>query len=237
MADERRKRLLLCRHAETGPDWKGRFVGVSDVPIAGRGPEQALTLAMAVSRFRPARLVISPRLRARQTAALVAEQTGLVASEDSALAEIDFGRWEGLDFTEILAKDPFLVEQWAICGDEFVFPGGEPVAVFRARVRSVCDRLIADDSEVIAVVSHGGVVRTMLCHLLGLPLDRHLSFEVHPARMAVVDVFCGISSADGRESEKLPHGNQLTRGERFASWCGVLVGFNLPEPVFNDGEM
>jgi len=43
----------------------------------------------------------------------------------------------------------------------------------------------------VLAVAHGGVIRTMICHLLGLEPHRYVAFDVPYAALAVIDVFDG----------------------------------------------
>jgi broad specificity phosphatase PhoE len=180
------KTLLLARHAETGPDFRGRFVGSSDVPLAGDGPEQAERLAALAATFRPELCLCSPLLRARQTAIPVAAVTGLPIITDEELREVDFGRWEAKTFEQISAVDPELVKHWAAWHEDFAFPDGETLRGFKQRIKKITLQLTSLEAETILVISHGGVIRTMLCHLLGLSLRHYLMFEVQPATLTVL---------------------------------------------------
>ena len=40
-------------------------------------------------------------------------------------------------------------------------------------------------------VTHGGVIRTMICHLLGLEPQQYVVFEVPYAALVVIDLFDG----------------------------------------------
>ncbi len=180
------KTLLLARHGETGPDYKGRFVGSSDVPLAGDGPEQVERLAGLVATYRPEICLCSPLLRARQTAAPVAAAAGLPVTIDEELREVDFGRWEAKTFDEIRAIDPELVRQWAAWREDFSFPDGETLRGFKERVRKTTLRLTRLEAETVLVISHGGVIRTMLCQFLGLSLRNYLTFDVQPATLSAL---------------------------------------------------
>jgi broad specificity phosphatase PhoE len=180
------KTLLLARHGETGPDFKGRFVGSSDVPLAGDGPEQAERLAELAATYRPEICLCSPLLRARQTAIPVAAATGLPVTTDAELREVDFGRWEAKTFDEVRAIDPELVRQWAAWRDDFAFPDGETLRGFKERVRNTAARLTRLEAGTVLAIAHGGVIRTMLCHLLGLSLRNYLTFDVQPATLTVL---------------------------------------------------
>ncbi|MEW6428768.1 MAG: histidine phosphatase family protein [Thermodesulfobacteriota bacterium] len=183
------KRLLLVRHADTG--LRGVYLGRRDVPLAEAGVAQLPGLAEAVRRFAPDRCVMSPLLRARQTGEFLGSALGIAAVEDDRLQEVDFGDWDGLDFAAIADRDPELVRRWAEYGDDFRFPGGEGLVDFRQRVAAAAVDFCAGAGRTVLAVSHGGVIRTMLCHLLGIDCRNYLMFNVRPASLAVIDVADG----------------------------------------------
>jgi len=100
---------------------------------------------------------------------------------DADLREIDFGRWEGMSFTEIAAADPAAVERWAALEENFAFPGGESIRNFRERIRAAADRIAADSAQDVVAITHGGVIRLLICLFLGLDVRHTLLFEVRPA--------------------------------------------------------
>lgn len=180
------KKLLLARHGETGLDFQGCFVGSSDVPLSGDGQAQAERLAALAASYGPELCLCSPLRRARQTALPFAAATGLKIITDEGLREVDFGRWECKNFEEIRSADPELVRSWAAWSDDFAFPDGESLQHFMERVKKTALRLTELEVKTVLVVSHGGVIRTMLCELLGLPLRNYLTFDVQPATLTVL---------------------------------------------------
>ena len=186
----RPKKILLTRHASTAPEYRGRFIGASDLPLAESAPAEVARLAEVVAPFAPEVTLASPLLRARQTVELLAAviELGDIYQDDE-LREINFGRWERLSFAEIAAGDTELVKRWAAWSEDFTFPAGEAVADFLARTGAVAARLAARPEETVLVVAHGGVVRALLCHLLKLPPRNYLLFDVKPARLATIDLF------------------------------------------------
>jgi uroporphyrin-III C-methyltransferase/precorrin-2 dehydrogenase/sirohydrochlorin ferrochelatase len=170
--------VLLIRHGETGDEYRGRYVGRMDPPLSTIGVEHAAALRRhAGLAHAGAACLASPSLRARQTAAAA----GFQADIDEDLREIDFGHWEGLRFSEIAAADPDGVERWARLDAGFRFPGGESLAEFETRVRRLAERLAAGPPRKVVAVTHGGVIRALVCHWLGLPAETHLLLEVGPA--------------------------------------------------------
>ena len=123
-------------------------------------------------------VVSSPSKRALETARMATQEAVLDIVQDTDLCEIDFGRWEGMSFNEITHNDPDLVDQWALGNLDFSFPEGESLATFRNRVRRVGQRLRERPEDTIIVVTHGGVIRFLLCYFLDLDHRLHLMFEI-----------------------------------------------------------
>jgi broad specificity phosphatase PhoE len=114
--------LLLTRHgqAAAGDVMLG---GQLDVPLLPRGREEAEALARRLSGVRIDRIVSSPMLRALETAQTIA--TGRPVEVDERLRELDYGRWEGLTYAEIDARDPELRTRWEHDPAATHSPGGE----------------------------------------------------------------------------------------------------------------
>jgi alpha-ribazole phosphatase len=183
------KRLILVRHGRIAADHLGRLIGATDVALDPSGEAQVRTVADRVMRWRPESCYCSPMQRCRQTASLVAPE--LPPHFDADLREINFGHWEDRTFAEAAADQPAMVDRWAEFAADFAFPGGENVGDFVHRVRAAADRLRQVDANTVLAVTHGGVVRTMLCYLLDLEPRRYLAFDVPYAATAVVDLFDG----------------------------------------------
>ncbi len=190
------QKLLLVRHGYTGDQYAGKYIGSLDVPIAEKGRQQAYSVTEKVKPCEPVRCFCSPMQRTRQTAEIVVENLSEVEFCDD-LREVDFGRWEGLSFENICGQDPGLVEVWAKEGLDFCFPGGESNRDFLERVHTVAQKIANSPEQTILVVSHGGVIRAMICYFLGLDSANYLLFDVKPARLTVLDLFDGKGVLQG----------------------------------------
>lgn len=179
--------LILIRHGYLGARYDGRFVGSTDAPLADEGPAQVACLADRMNEFAGAKCFCSPMLRTRQTADAMA----LPYEIDEDLREIDFGSWECETFDEINASDPDTVSKWAEYADDFAFPGGDSIGGFNARVRRFAERVANEPSRRVLAVTHGGVIRTLICHFLGLELRNYLLFEVKPASISKIAIYDG----------------------------------------------
>ena len=167
-------RVLLIRHGETPWNRQRRWQGHADPPLSTDGLAQAARLAAHLrAEQRSIAVVYSSDLRrASATARELASALEVDLVCDPAWREIDVGRWTGLSREEI--KERF-GEEWKRIAEGADLPrgGGETFAVFSARVWGALTALPdRHPQESVAVVTHGGVVRALLLHLLGLPWTR-----------------------------------------------------------------
>jgi alpha-ribazole phosphatase len=184
------KRLVLIRHGETAST-PGRYLGRTDLPLSVQGLRSAERLARRLRTISFSHCLSSPSMRAMETARMLVDGTGLTIEPDADLMEIDFGRWEGLTFQEIAARDPLLVERWARGQMDFRFPEGEALADFWGRVGRARQRLVEKPGENGMVVAHAGVIRFLLCHFLGLDPRSHLMFEIRHASVTTIRLVDG----------------------------------------------
>ena len=112
---------------------------------------------------------------------------------ESLLREVDFGDWEGLSFEEISKADPEGAGKWCVCDPEFTFPRGENLAGFLERVGAAAKILTTGKYKTVAAFTHGGVIRFMLCRLLGLEITKHIIFEVGYADAFVLKLHGGFA--------------------------------------------
>ena len=146
--------LYLVRHGET--DWNRslRIQGSTDIPLNDFGREQAAITGRLLARRAWDGLFASPLSRARETAAIIGheidiDEIGIV----DAIAERNYGEAEGLDWEQI----------------ERMFPGDTPVPG-RETHEEVAERAVpalielgrVHQGEALVVVSHGGVIRSVL---------------------------------------------------------------------------
>jgi broad specificity phosphatase PhoE len=181
------ERLILIRHGDLGEGCRGRYIGRTDAPLSPEGRRQAAALAKELGRLGGTRILCSPLLRARETAAFALAANAAFTIDDD-LREIDFGRWEAMSFAEIAAADTAAVEGWAALDEDFTFPGGEGIGAFRKRVGAAAGRIVADPAGTIVAITHGGVIRLLICLLLGLGYRHYLLFDVRPGSISEITI-------------------------------------------------
>lgn len=177
--------LWFARHGETDWNARGMLQGSQDIPLNDTGRRQAAAIA---DRLRDLAVPVetlpfhvSPMDRTRETAAILRARLGLPPHEyrlDPRLAELSFGRWEGMTWKEVRASDsaaPKRVHRgWA-----FVPPGGESYAMLAERVRPWLETV----EEEAIVVSHGGVARVLLALVCGLEGDAATIEDIWQGRL------------------------------------------------------
>lgn len=182
------KTIYLVRHGAIASRYRDRFIGKTDVALSAEGRKQAGGLA-ARFRERPGLAVVSsPLRRARVFARLLAPGLNGSLRLWPGLREMDFGRWEGLNFGEIRRRDPDQVARWAVFAPGFRFPGGESLRSFRRRLGRVRKALLRHPAREVLAVSHGGVIRSLLCLWKGMDLSRYPAVRVRQGTVSVVRV-------------------------------------------------
>ncbi|SEG38132.1 probable phosphoglycerate mutase [Nonomuraea solani] len=191
--------LLLLRHGETELSIERRFSGRGDAELTANGLAQASAAAERLSRepYRLDVIVTSPLKRARQTAAAVAQRTGLEVEVDEDLRETDFGAWEGHTFTEVQRRWPAELAAW-LADPEVAPPGGESFATVAHRVETARERLVErHEGKTVLAVSHVTPIKMLLRLALTAPLQALYRMHLDLACLSLIEYY-----ADGPEVVK-----------------------------------
>ena len=175
--------ILLIRHAahvELGRTLSGRR---NDVALSPAGLEQAAILADLLGTQPIAAIYSSPRERAWYTARDIAEPHDLQVTIEEGLEEVDFGEWTGRSFAELEAEPEW--RHWNEARGSARCPGGESMAEAAARAVAALESAARlHEGRTVVAVSHCDIIRAVLAHYLGLPLDHVLRFDIEPASVS-----------------------------------------------------
>jgi broad specificity phosphatase PhoE len=177
--------FLLIRHG--AHDWLGKtLVGRNaGVPLNAEGKGQAELLAEHLGTLRIEAIYSSPSERARETAAPLARRMAQTCIIDPAFDEIDFGRWVGKTFEELQSDVEW--QQWNAHRATAMGAGGERMATVQDRIVRGLDRLHRIHAgSVVAIFSHGDVIKAALCYHQSLSLDALQSIEIGPASVSIL---------------------------------------------------
>lgn len=163
--------LYFVRHGQTDWNAEGRVQGRLESTLTPEGEAQARRVAKRVAELGVDAIVASTLRRARQSAAILAEVTGLVPRHDDRLVEWDAGDWSGRLYADIPTAWPSEWAAWTADPWTVPSPGGETFADLVTRGRPALDEVLASPAARTAIVSHGFLGRAVLGDLLGLGPD------------------------------------------------------------------
>jgi broad specificity phosphatase PhoE len=174
--------IYLIRHGETDWNQENRMQGQTDIGLNALGIKQAKSIANGLPNTIDA-IVSSDLSRALDTARAIASANAGKIEVDSSLREIHLGSWEGKTWQEIKANH---LDSRSILPSDAPH-GGESLRVFFERsvaaFHGIVDRYRGRD---IAIVTHGGVIKMILCDIQGIPIEQREHLVVDNASITVI---------------------------------------------------
>ncbi len=157
----------LLRHGPTAWNREKRIQGTTDIPLdPAFDPTPWLQVLNAHGPWD--RVVTSPLARARETAGLLFPGRELEIS--AGLMEQDWGEWTGMTVARLRLDFPGSIEAQEARAWDFTPPGGESRRkVLDRALAAIAEAVQGRDGERILVVTHLGVIKIVLNHLLGEP--------------------------------------------------------------------
>lgn len=171
----------FIRHAPAIKSKNGLY---SDHNVDANLPADNVLLAMAEKLPNNAKWFVSPLQRAKTTA--IALSKVLKEKTDrqfiNELSEQDFGRWQGLDFDQLWDQiKGFKPHNWSLLSADTRPPEGESFSDVSKRVAKFMENIsIIEPERPKVIVSHAGVIRAAVGHVLELPNDQALSIDIEP---------------------------------------------------------
>jgi sedoheptulose-bisphosphatase len=162
-------------------------VGRTDLPLTPNGVKRMNEAAKAlvgedrlISCSTLSHIFVSPRLRAKQTLSILNLPSRIPVTETEALAEWDYGDYEGVATEEIKRSRPD--GKWEIWTDGC--PGGESPAAIAARVDGLIARIQRMQAQAVEekrvcdvlLVAHGHVLRALTARWLGMSVAAGRNF-------------------------------------------------------------
>jgi len=159
--------VLLARHGETRWNREGRVQGWAPTALTDRGETQATALgAWLADAYGVDRVVASDLRRVRETTARLREAGDGIPTPtvDRAWRERAFGVYQGFLAQALFEREPDHAPGDSVSALDVVPEGAEGIDEFCARVESawagLCERV--DAGETVLLVTHGGVIKTLL---------------------------------------------------------------------------
>ncbi|HET6167620.1 MAG TPA: bifunctional RNase H/acid phosphatase [Marmoricola sp.] len=195
--------LVLVRHGVTDHTTRKLFSGgltSSNPPLNDEGRAQVRTTGEWLTPLRDQIDVViaSPVRRTHESAEILGEILGHPVELEEALAEMEFGTWDGLTFADVQEQFPDELSDW-LGNLEHAPGGGESFRTVAQRVLAGRDRILEQYAgKTVLVVSHVTPIKTLVADALGAPLEALFRMELSPASVTVISYF------EGRDPEKEP---------------------------------
>ena len=181
--------IYFLRHGQTVA--AGSYTGSTDVPLSAEGISQILNISSYLRGIIIDFAYCSTLVRCRKSFELL--QLAVECSFDAALTEIDFGTWETRSFNQIYRDDRQNMEEWFRLREAFTFPEGDNIRQFSSRIKDWFQNLGDGRYKNVLVVSHAGVIKHAIAHLLGLDINQADQFEVVEGRVSLVSIDDGFA--------------------------------------------
>jgi broad specificity phosphatase PhoE len=182
-------RVFLVRHGATQLSAEGRFAGAIGVDLSEEGRRQAAQLGERLRREGLTAAYSSPLTRAADTAAVIADASGLTVAVRDGLREISHGHWEGLTRAEVEHRFPDEYAAWEEDPFTFAPEGGESgVEVLARALPTLREIVTTHPGGRIIIVSHKATIRLLLSSLLGFDTRGYRDrLDQDPACLNVLD--------------------------------------------------
>jgi broad specificity phosphatase PhoE len=180
-------KFYLVRHADKAKgDYFNPRLRHDDQPISAFGRKQASKLLKYFSKIPIKSIYISEYIRTEQTARPLARKLKIAPIVDKRLNEIDIGLVDRLSNDEIRDRYP---EVWKASQDwnrDFRWPEGETGLEAQKRIVNFINEQVNQEGGIL-IIAHDGIIRLLICHVLGLLVYRRINFQVDTASVTEIE--------------------------------------------------
>ena len=171
--------IILIRHGETEWNFQQRMQGHSRSELSSVGQAQIQALGQWMKNVPFDHIYSSDSLRAKQTAEAITQFSGHELKIDLRLREKNLGVFEGLTSEEARERHPEVFRLFKTAGSKYVIDEGESTQQLQDRALEIVDEIrIKHPEERVLLVTHGGFIRVVMKHSLGLSLETPTRFLI-----------------------------------------------------------
>lgn len=163
--------IYLLRHGETEQNSKRFYYGNLDVDITDKGIKQIEYINNEIRNIDFDKIYVSNMKRAISTASIVSKDKNILCIKDKRLNEMNLGVFEGKSYEHIQKEYPIEFQKWSDDWKYYAPPDGETYVEFYERVKEFFQEILKLEDKNILLVTHGGVIRSILTYVMGENLD------------------------------------------------------------------
>ena len=171
--------IILIRHGETEWNSQQRMQGHSNSDLSSVGQAQIQALGQWMKNVPFDLIYSSDSPRAKQTAEAITQFSGHELQFDQRLREKNLGVFEGLTSEEARERHPEVFRLFKTAGSKYVIDEGESTQQLQDRALEIVNEIrIKHPEERVLLVTHGGFIRVVMKHSLGLSLETPTRFLI-----------------------------------------------------------
>lgn len=171
--------IIFIRHGETEWNSQKRMQGHSNSDLSSVGQAQIQALGQWMKNVPFDHIYSSDSLRAKQTAEAITQFSGHELQFDQRLREKNLGVFEGLTSEEARERHPEVFRLFKTAGSKYVIDEGESTQQLQDRALEIVNEIrIKHPEERVLLVTHGGFIRVVMKHSLGLSLETPTRFLI-----------------------------------------------------------
>jgi len=171
--------IILIRHGETEWNSQQRMQGHSNSDLSSVGQAQIQALGQWLKNVPFDLIYSSDSPRAKQTAEAITQFSGHELQFDQRLREKNLGVFEGLTSEEARERHPEVFRLFKTAGSKYVVDEGESTQQLQDRALEIVNEIrIKHPEERVLLVTHGGFIRVVMKHSLGLSLETPTRFLI-----------------------------------------------------------
>lgn len=202
--------LDLIRHGECADGHI--FRGHTDSLLSDTGKRHMLEVTHEHEGSSWQAILTSPLQRCQQVAQQLSQERQLPVDTLSELQEISFGDWDGQSFATVERDAPAAFAQYWQDREKHTPPNGEPLAQFHQRTETVLAYILKHYlGQHLLVVTHGGVIRSLLAHCLQMPIAAMQHIEVPPCCRSQLKIYHSTEHKDWMQL--IYHNGYFTKGD------------------------
>ncbi|MDH4127503.1 MAG: alpha-ribazole phosphatase [Spirochaetota bacterium] len=171
----------MIRHTNVIID-KGICYGQSELELTDSFITQAESIKKHLADTNSISIISSPSTRCIKLAEYISDD---IVEKDDRLLEFNFGDWEMKNWDDIPYND---LNKWM---RDYIYtkcPGGESFIDFYNRCKSFFTDLLEKIIKNTIIITHGGVIRTLISHVLKIPLENSFSLKIDFASVSKLEI-------------------------------------------------
>lgn len=195
--------LYLVRHGDC--EGEGLYIGRgSDLPLSEKGVNQIHLMTTFLGEELSGRkidsLFSSPMTRAIESGKIISSFLNKPIQLLQGIEEIDFGKWEGKSYRELMDEHPEEFSHWIDNSLSMRPPGGESLEDLQKRVLKsisfIKDAALENTEKNIVMVSHRGPLVVVLLNFLGLGLDKFWNYKIERGSISKLNIYPRFTEMD-----------------------------------------